>query len=256
MELYELKAEDNKYVCFRNGKPVPTHTHFHGAIEFLFVQEGEVQVTLDHETVTLHKGDACFSDSFCLHAYHAENPNATAVFVFLGDKTLFERVFATLGGIPPKFFRFDNIELLSRLCDLYTQNEGGRYATFEGCAYIILAEIARVYPFQPRKENKQTFLVCQTLRYAQEHYKDDLSLNALARVFGYSKEHLSRLLGKYLKENWNHYVARIRVRKAHEHLLAQPNTSVLDIAIEHGFESANTFYRAYKREYGTLPRRN
>ncbi len=255
MELYELRAEDNNYVCFRNGAPVPTYTHFHGAIEFLFVERGEIQVTLDNETVVLRKGDACFSDSFCLHAYHAENPKDAAVFVFLGDKTLFERIFATLGGIPPKFFRFENIDLLRHLCTLYMQNDGGRYATFEGCAYILLAEIAKNYPPLPRKENKQSTLVCKTLRYAQEHYKDDLSLDALARAFGYSKEHLSRLLSKYLRENWNHYVARIRVRKAHEQLLADPAASVLQVALEHGFESANTFYRAYKREYGAPPRR-
>ena len=256
MEFYELPAEDKRYAYFRHSI-IATDTHFHSAIELLFVERGEIVVTLDDETRTLREGDACFADAFTLHTYHFDDPK-TSAFVMVGNRTLFDRIFDTLGGVPPKFFRFDDFALLSTLHAFYEQhneNEGGRYAIFDATAQLILSHVSLFHPFVSRAENKRALFVCEVLRYAQENYKDDLSLAALARVFGYSREHLSRIIAKYLRENWNRYIDRIRVLKAHEALQAEPEKTVIEIALEHGFESSNTFYRAYKQEFGEVPRR-
>ena len=82
------------------------------------------------------------------------------------------------------------------------------------------------------------------------------NLLALSREFGYSREHLSRILGRYLSEGWNGYVNRLRARRAEEMLSERPGENVLKIAYECGFESPNTFYRAYRREFGKSPRRS
>lgn len=255
MDFYEIPAEATKYTYFRRGM-ARTFTHFHSAVELLIVERGEICVTIDDETRTLRRGDVCFTGSFSLHAYETDDSNAS-VYVLVGNKTIFDRIFSTLGGVPPKFFRFEDIALIETLFTLYTQNsknDGSRYASFEATVNLILARVALSYPFTQRPENKQVSFVCDVLRYAQEHYKDNLSLATLSRVFGYSREYLSRLLSKYLHENWNCYLARIRVQKAREVLETELDKTVLEIALEHGFESANTFYRAYKREFGVPPR--
>lgn len=61
---------------------------------------------------------------------------------------------------------------------------------------------------EEKREDKRSILVCEILRYAQANARGDLSLAVLSRRFGYSREHLSRLLHTYLRENWNHYVNR------------------------------------------------
>ena len=120
---------------------------------------------------------------------------------------------------------------------------------------ILFSEISESAPFIPRKADKQSALVCSVLQYAEERLCEDLSLAALARVFNYSQEHLSRVLHGYLSENWCAYVNRLRVRRAETLLKNDPSLSVLDAAFACGFDSPNTFYRAYKREFGKKPRR-
>jgi len=48
------------------------------------------------------------------------------------------------------------------------------------------------------------------------------------------------------------YVARWRVEAAKQHL-ASNQASVLEIAIDVGFNSRSTFYKAFKRETGVTP---
>ena len=144
---------------------------------------------------------------------------------------------------------------LAEICNKNMQNEGGRYAIFTGTVRIMLGEISQSTHFQPRVADKKNTLVCDVLSYTEEHPQADLSLTALSNKFGYSREHLSRILHRYLLENWNAHVNRLRVRKADFLLSQNPESTVLEVAYECGFESPNTFYRAYRKEFGKPPRK-
>lgn len=257
MSFYELSAEGKGYFHFKHRAVCETKPHFHGAPEFLFVKSGEQEVTLDGETRILQAGEGCFCDSFTLHAY---TPTTDVVaFVLLGEKKYFEETFSAFGDkAPPPFFRFDNFDLLENLCSLCKENRSNPVATqeiFYGSVKILLADLAERVPFQPRKKDRANALVCRILRYADQHHADDLSLHTIAQQFGYSSEYLSRLLHKYLSQTWNTYVNSLRARRADFLLQSQPSSTVLEIAYDCGFDSPNTFYRAYKKEFGYPPRR-
>lgn len=257
MSYYELSAEEKGYTYFERRPAIPTFPHFHGAYELVLQRDGEQEVLIGGEKRTIRGGEGCFSDSFCIHSYF---PKPTAnCFVIVGNKECFERIFAFYGGKkPPRFFPFSNFKLLENLFELcqkpFKDPQNGR-ATFESAMGILLASIAEDTPFLGGETDKQGELVCKVLGYAEERFFDDLSLLALAKKFGYSHEHLSRVLHKYLSENWNGYVGRLRARKANERLMTDPRANVLDVAFACGFDSANTFYRAYKKAFGKTPRR-
>ena len=82
-----------------------------------------------------------------------------------------------------------------------------------------------------RRDNEQCTLICKILRYAQEHLREDLSLSVIAQQFGYCKEHRSRFLHKYIKENWNNYVNRIRVEEVKRLLKSDSGLTIMDCAI-------------------------
>ncbi|MBQ7912781.1 MAG: AraC family transcriptional regulator [Clostridia bacterium] len=257
MSFYEQQADSKKYFYFRRGKQIPTTSHFHSALEFLFVENGEQEVVVGGEKRVLETGDACFVNSFCVHSYPYVKNASTVVIV--GDKRYFDPAFSSfLGKKPPTYFRFENMQLLQTLHDLCEQNhpsDGGRYATIEGAMGILLGAIAQNTPFIDPIDDKQDALVFDVLHYAETHLQDDLSLRTVAKKFGYSYEHLSRLLRKYLHENWTTHVNRLRVIKTQSILENDPKTAVFPAALSCGFESANTFYRAYKKEFGVCPKR-
>lgn len=260
MELfYELPAESNGYFLFKKAEDIGAKAHFHGAIEFLFVMDGERKVTVGDTTKILSAGDGCFVDGFILHEYQCGGDGVC--YALLGNSSYFEPFFSVANGKPPTFFTFNNFDLLENLyllCKKPYKNLQISQTVFLGAMQLLLAEISNQTPFTAQKQNKETILICEILRYAENNLTENLSLINLAKKFGYSHEHLSRLLHTHLFESWNSYVNRLRVRKAHN-LLSGKNlnqTSVLQIAYDCGFNSSNTFYRAYKKEFGVSPCKN
>ena len=255
--FYETAAEGKDYFYFHKRGALDTAAHFHSALELLFVESGEQAVLIDGEKRVLQAGDACFCDSFSVHALTPFL--GESCFVLLGEKAYFEQALSAFGGkTPPRFFRFENFSLLHslyELCKQKRQNAGSNRLIFGGAIKILLGEIAESVPFVPKKADQKSALVCSVLQYAEDHIQDDLSLAAIARAMSYSQEHLSRVLHSYLMENWKTYVNRLRVRRAETLLKNDPALSVLDAAFACGFESPNTFYRAYKRDFGKKPRR-
>ena len=257
MSFLELRAEEKHYYYFQPRIPQETPPHFHSAPEFFFVEQGNQEVIVDGEKRILGAGEGFFADSFCVHSYkYTENVQA---YVLLGDKAHFDQFFLAMNGkVPPPFFRFQNFTLLKNLLQRTEKpykNSFARTKALEGAVNLVLAELTESVPFVTRGQNKQTTFVGQVLQYAQENLRGDLSLTALSKIFGYSQEHLSRLLHKYLAENWTAYVNRLRVRQAQKQLL-ESNASVSQIALDCGFESLNTFYRAYHKEFGKSPKRS
>ncbi len=257
MSFYELVTEQKNYFLIGERGIVETPAHFHSAMEMHFVEEGSLDIILDGEKRTLRAGDACFCDSFTVHAI--PKPKQVKSYHLVGFKNAFDRAFSLFDEkMPPRFFRFENFPLLrslSEICNKNMQNDGGRYAIFTGTVHIMLGEILQNTPFVSLAPQRKNSLVCDVLSYAEENPQNDLSLTALSNKFGYSREHLSRILHTYLLENWNAHVNRLRVRKAEILLSQNPEATVLEIAYACGFESPNTFYRAYSKEFGRPPRK-
>ena len=74
------------------------------------------------------------------------------------------------------------------------------------------------------------------------------------RVSGRSAEHVSRACKKYLHETPSQIVNRARMQFA-AYQLRMTSRSVQAIAQDCGFDDPGRFYRLFKKEYGSTPRR-
>jgi len=91
------------------------------------------------------------------------------------------------------------------------------------------------------------------LIYLNENYKSDLSLSSVAAKFGYNASYVSRLFKNNFNIGFNHYLNVIRLKNAV--LLMQENKhSITYCALESGFNSMCTFYRAFYEEFGCKPK--
>lgn len=255
MSFYESKAEQNDYFYFIYlKKESETPPHFHGAIEFLFCVEGAQSVSIGGNNYTLRKGDACFIDSYTVHSL---TPSGATLYAIVGSASFFQPIFSAFhDSVPPCLFRFEDVGFLSLLYSLYQKPFSSAAADTQrngALVKLLLAQLHECIPFTPRKENKQNDLVTNILQYGVDHFTEDLSLETIAKKFGYSHTHLSRILHRYLNMNWNIYVGNIRCHAAHTLLQSERDATIAEIAFRCGFESLNTFYRAYHRLFGELP---
>ena len=92
----------------------------------------------------------------------------------------------------------------------------------------------------------------ELLEYIDTHYMDELKLDDLAGMIGFSKYHFSRLFQQYTNFSFISYVNYRRLKVAEE-LLLQPELTVTDVAIQSGFNSISTFNRLFRKEKNCTP---
>lgn len=254
--FHDRPTEAKNFYLFEH-RSVYADPHFHSTPEFIFLEEGEILTTINGEEKVLKAGEACFSAGFSVHSYKLVSERNKA-YVLIIPKNTADRLFNIFKQKnPPPFFRFTDyklLEFLFTLCNQSYKNNEHKMGIFESTIQILYNSIADEYAFVEKQKDSHDFLVSEILNYASDNFNKPLTLDVLSKRFGYARETLSRILHKFLGESWNSYVNRLRVYGAQRLMHQNPNTSVLEIAYECGFNSPNTFYRAYSREFGFSPR--
>lgn len=94
-----------------------------------------------------------------------------------------------------------------------------------------------------------SFIVKNAVAYIEEHYKEKLKLSDVADQVYVSQWHLSKLMNRYLGQNFSEILNGIRINKAKE-LLKDPSLRIGDIADEVGFLDMAHFSRVFKKLVG------
>ena len=83
------------------------------------------------------------------------------------------------------------------------------------------------------------------LKYIDNNYMYDITLEQLADIAGYSKYHFSRIFKRYNSMSYLQYI-NARRTKAAETLLLDPDIPITEVAMRSGFKSLTTFNRVFK----------
>lgn len=92
------------------------------------------------------------------------------------------------------------------------------------------------------------------LDHIEDNITGDITLEKLASNTGYSVRHLQRQFKALTKENIGDYVRGRRLTLAMTDIMSS-RKSILDIALEYGFQSQEAFTRAFQVRFGFPPRR-
>jgi AraC family transcriptional regulator len=92
----------------------------------------------------------------------------------------------------------------------------------------------------------------KAIAFIEEHVRDDIQPSDVSAQAFYSLPHLYRVFRSTLGCSIQEYIRRRRLSLAAEALLST-RTKVLDIALEFGFGSPESFLRAFKAQYGSAP---
>lgn len=94
-----------------------------------------------------------------------------------------------------------------------------------------------------------SFIAKNAIAYIEEHYKEKLKLSDVADQVYVSQWHLSKLLNRYMGQNFSEILNSVRINKAKE-LLKDPSLRIGDIADEVGFLDMAHFSRVFKKLVG------
>lgn len=88
--------------------------------------------------------------------------------------------------------------------------------------------------------------------YIDNHFSEDLSLDDVAKISGFSKYHFSRLFHDFTNMSFYKYVNSKRISYA-EQLLGDTDLSATQVAIQSGFASQSAFIRMFRNRNGCTP---
>ena len=91
-----------------------------------------------------------------------------------------------------------------------------------------------------------------TVDFIEAHLSEDIKIEELSKMASLSQFYYQRLFSRLVKKPVNEYIKLRRLANASEALL-ENERRIIDIALDFGFSSHETFTRAFKSAFGMTP---
>ncbi len=95
--------------------------------------------------------------------------------------------------------------------------------------------------------------VDRVIDFIGKHLDEELSLDELCRIACFSKYHFHRLFTAYTGLPLMNYIKWLRLKRAAHQLIVHKEETIINIALDAGFESHESFTRAFKQVCGQSP---
>lgn len=244
--------------------------HWHTALEIIMPIENYYDVlTADHEFRVL-PGEVMVIPPGELHELRA--PESGSRFIFLFDISPITRLKSFVGiqsllSQPLHITKSGYSQVYEDLCqdliqmrdEYFSRNEYAELTIFSlllnfftkiGYNHINASNLFPNVRLYKQKEYIQKFN--NLMEYIDDHYMEELNLEEIAESTGFSKYHFSRLFKQYTGFTFCDYLCHRRIKVAEE-LLARPDLSITEVALQAGFPSISTFNRLFKQYKSCTP---
>lgn len=268
-ELVEYQAQSSHRVWY-NEQTDSFSAHWHTAMEIIEPVENYYDIIVSEKMYHINPGDILIIPPGSVHEIIA--PEYGKRYVYLLDISSLTKMngFSAVSSIlsAPILLNkrndsksYDDIrQILSHIRDYYFANEDFSELKIHATVtemFIKLGEnrLNETTAFENSRLYKQKEYAQKLgsiLDYIEKHYTENIPLEQITALSGFSKFHFSRLFKEYTDMTFCDYLNYRRITAAEE-LLAKPDLSITEIALQSGFSSIATFNRIFKQKHGCTP---
>lgn len=119
-----------------------------------------------------------------------------------------------------------------------------------GWTCVALSELFKVLSLE--NLNTDPELAQKLIDYIEKNFKEPLSINHLASVFGFSPSYISHIFCDQLKISFRTHLGAVRSEYAAD-LIRTTKKSLTEISCDSGYISLNTFCRCFKKHFSLTP---
>lgn len=143
-------------------------------------------------------------------------------------------------------------ETIIKIHDTYFESTINQEISFLNDLLLLsfLIDVARCQ--LPEKSTTNNYHVNKAVRLLNLNIAKNITTDFLADKIGINKSYLQRIFKEYTGKTIISYLNELRIKQAKK-LLANKNFSIIDIAIEVGFNNRQNFAVAFKNFTGTTP---
>ena len=235
-------------IKIENGMDFNFPAHLHSSFEFITVTEGKMTVTVDKTQYLLRKGDSVLVFPNQVHEFSTPDHSRHTLCIF---STKLVKAYSTLikEKVPVNNkFAFEQfyIEKMNKLCEKYS------IIQMKGLLYSICGAFDRQAEYKKREEDRVE-LLSSIFAFVEANYSKNCSLTDLSEHTSYHYVYLSKYFKGCIGISFTDYVNRYRVNEACYRLRNNPNDTILQIAMDCGFDSLRTFNRNFKKFMNITP---
>ncbi|MBR2353998.1 MAG: helix-turn-helix transcriptional regulator [Clostridia bacterium] len=223
--------------------------HFHKNLELIYVQEGNLTLTVGGNNFNMTGGQYALILSNQIHSFYPNGSVSYWIAVFSSWYVpLFSHSVERLQGITPVFSCDEEIHTMVKT---HLIDGEGSLMMKKACLYAVCDQFQKKVPLVERQEKSED-LICRVLDYIAANYRQNLTLSQVADAFGYEYHYLSRILNQDYRINFSKLVNEYRIEHA-LHLLEETEYSITEIASESGFQSIRSFNHVFHQATGHAP---
>ena len=247
-------SNENLLINHRISKHVSPHMHHN--IEFIYVTKGTLELGIGTEFFHMKDGDFAIVFPDTIHHYQVFSQGTNTAFYVEASISPHSQFAAELQKMCPVNPVIEAGELhpdvKNAILSLYKEKTRNPIVD-QAFVQIILA---RCFPRMQLVDKNcigDSDLVYQTVHYIADHFREELTLESIAKALGVNKFSLSRVFSGTFHTNFKQYLNEQRLNYACS-LLEDTNRSVTDICLDSGFESQRTFNRVFVEKFHKTPR--
>ena len=253
ISLYE-KKEESLHIIHKESVHFPPHLH--SGMEIVYVTRGTLVLGVGCELYQMEKGDLAIVFPNLIHHYQVFGKGKKEAFYLVPQMSLTGGFMDELQQYCPKnpVIKKENVhpDIKDAILKLYKE-ENRSQVLEQAYIQVILARSMQCFELIPRETYENNDIIYRTVSYIAKNFKEEVSLDIMARDLGVSKYVLSRIFSSTFHTNFNQYLNEQRLNYVVT-LLEYTDMPITDICLEAGFQSQRTFNRAFQEKFRKTPR--
>ncbi len=255
--------ENSTVLIWKNSQNLSYSPHWHMAMEVIIPLENYYHVSVNEKDYHLLPYDILIIPPGEIHTLLAPETGIRNIYLidisfltqikgFASIQTLMSQSIHITQGSYPKIHKSIFNQFLD-IAEEYFDNKEYCEITIYSILLRIFSELG-YYRTQDsglfhncRSDKKKEYIqkINVVLDFIDINYAEDISLDKMADMAGFSKYHFSRLFTQYTGHTFCDYLNMRRIRAA-ESLLSGDDLTVTEAAMQSGFSSIATFNRVFK----------
>lgn len=248
--FYEFQPSDITIMHLERELSFRQHMHEH--IEIIYVFDKGQHINIDGKDYVLNAGDAAIVFPDTVHNYYRLKYRDTEQVFVICRPRLFEGIFPNFAQYKPESPVITDLDDVTKMAfrEILSAEDFSEQLAW---AILVLSKIMKKIKLQQNKAAPVDNLVEKIILYISKNFKNDITLDVLAKEFSVSKCYISRIFSNTIKMSFTNYISLIRAEYA-AGLIRSTDDSITNIYNCSGFSSQSTFNRAFKRIYNMSPR--
>lgn len=240
-------------------------THWHKAIEIMYIMEGQVNVVINNQTITLLSGDIFLIDSMVPHSTMTNGNHAVLIQL---PHTMLEKYIPNIDSLS---FSFDChttdpilqtkilqfIDVIKQMLIIFNVQPDGGILRFNSLVFELLFQLyhnfSHVIPENISKKKQQSFKrIDVILKYTNEHYREPITLSEIAVIACFEESYFCHFFKKNMGITYFQYLNELRLSHIRRDLVTTdlPLKTLLET---HGFTNYKLFRKMFFEEFQCTP---